>query len=103
VHYSFSAQLWLWDARKNDSWTFLSVPADLSAEIREFAATLPRAGFGSVRVTVRIGGTAWSTSIFPDAKRAEYVLPVKKAVRSREGVEAGDTVGVELDLELELG
>ena len=98
MHYSFSAQLWIWDARQNDSWTFVSLPADISAEIRDYAATLPRAGFGSIRVKVRVGRTAWSTSIFPDAKRAAYVLPVKKSVRAREGIEEGDTVALSLEV-----
>jgi hypothetical protein len=98
VYFSFQAQLWLWDARQSDSWTFLSLPADVSEEIRDYAATLPRAGFGSVRVAVRIGGTTWSTSIFPDAKTGVYVLPVKKSVRRWEHAEAGDTVTVSLEV-----
>lgn len=98
MNFSFEAQLWLWDARQSDSWTFLSLPADVSEEIRDYAATLPRAGFGSVRVAVRVGGTNWTTSIFPDAKAGVYVLPVKKSVRHAESVEAGDTVTVSLEL-----
>ena len=32
--YEFSAELWIWDARKEDGWTFLSVPPEESEEIR---------------------------------------------------------------------
>lgn len=97
--YLFDAELWLWDARPSDSWTFVSLPEEASAEIREVAGALPR-GFGSVRVTVTIGATTWKTSIFPDAKAGVYVLPLKKAVRKAEGVEAGDTATVRVELDL---
>lgn len=63
----FEAQLWEWDARRTDSWVFVSLPADASEDIRELAAE-PRRGFGSVRVRVTIGATSWKTSIFPDVR-----------------------------------
>jgi hypothetical protein len=99
VIYLFDAQTWLWDARQSDSWVFVSLPEEASTEIREVAGVMPR-GFGSVRVTVTLGATVWKTSIFPDAKAGVYVLPLKKAVRKAEGVEAGDTVTVKVELDL---
>jgi hypothetical protein len=50
-----------------------------------------------VKVKVTIGSSTWSTSVFPDAKRGTFVLPVKKPVRQAEGIEAGDRVKVALD------
>lgn len=94
---TFDAELWLWDARKADSWTFVSLPADLSQEIRELTAG-PRRGFGSVRVRATIGASTWDTSIFPDSAKACYVLPVKKAVRKAETLETGDTAQVTVEL-----
>jgi hypothetical protein len=99
VIYLFDAELWLWDARQNDSWTFVNLPGEASAEIREIAGAFPR-GFGSVRVTATIGSTTWTTSIFPDTKAGVYVLPLKKAVRTAEKVEAGDTATVKVELDL---
>jgi hypothetical protein len=98
VEFTFDAQLWVWDARRADSWTFVSLPAEASAEIRELVSAMPRAGFGSVRVKVRIGGSAWQTSIFPDAASGGYSLPVKKAVRKAEALEAGDVARVTVEL-----
>jgi hypothetical protein len=98
VIYRFDAELWLWDARKSDSWTFLRLPVGASEEIREYSAGAVRAGFGSVRVAVTIGGTSWTTSIFPDSAAGVYVLPIKKAVRTAEKVEHGDVVHVTLEL-----
>lgn len=75
---------------------FVTLPTDAADEIAE----IPRAagGFGSVRVQVTVGKTTWSTSVFPDTKQGSYVLPVKKAVRSAEGISQGDNVNVTLEV-----
>ena len=93
----FDAELWIWDARMEDRWTFVSLPPAASDEIRELTAG-DRRGFGAVRVEVRIGATSWRTSIFPDAKQGSYVLPIKKAVRKAQKLEAGDTARVAVEL-----
>ncbi|HVQ91900.1 MAG TPA: DUF1905 domain-containing protein [Mycobacteriales bacterium] len=96
--FTFDAELWLWDARKGDSWTFVSLPAEPSEEIRELAGPTPQRGFGSVRVRVTVGGTSWATSIFPDASSGSYVLPIKKAVRRSEKLDTGDVANVTIEL-----
>jgi hypothetical protein len=93
--YEFSAELWIWDARREDSWTFLSVPIEESEEIRACSASEPRAGFGSVRVSVTIGRSTWQTSVFP-GEDGKYALPIKKSIRRAEGIGAGDVVTVKL-------
>ena len=92
---TFGAELWRWEAR-TDSWWFVSVPADLSEEIAD-TPTPPR-GFGSRRVRVTIGGSTWETSVFPESKGGIYVLPVKKAIRTREGLDEGARVEVTVEL-----
>jgi hypothetical protein len=47
-----------------------------------------------VRVRVTVGGSTWGTSIFPDSAPGCYVLPLKRAVRQAEGLEAGNVVTV---------
>ena len=93
----FDAELWIWDARRADSWTFVSLPTEASEEIRDLAAG-PRRGFGSLRVRVTVGGSTWTTSIFPDSARGSYVLPIKRAVRTAEALEAGDIAAVSVEL-----
>jgi hypothetical protein len=94
---TFDAELWIWDARRADSWTFVSLPGEASEEIRDVAGDRAR-GFGSLRVRATIGRTSWTTSIFPDNTREEgYVLPVKKAVRRAEALDAGDTATVTVE------
>lgn len=92
---TFDAELWLWDARRSDTWTFVSLPPEESEEIRDLAAG-PRRGFGSVRVRVTVGGSTWTTSIFPDGAR--YVLPIKRAVRRAEALDIGDIATVTVEL-----
>lgn len=92
----FDAELWIWDARRADSWTFVTLPAAVSEEIRELADG-PRRGFGSLRAQVTVGGSTWRTSIFPDSSRG-YVLPIKRAVRKAEALEAGDVATVRVEL-----
>jgi Domain of unknown function (DUF1905) len=94
---SFDAELWLWDARRTDSWTFVSLPAEASEEIRDLAGG-PRRGFGSLRVRVTVGGSTWTTSIFPDSARGSYVLPIKRVVRKAEALDVGDFASVTVRL-----
>jgi hypothetical protein len=93
----FDAKLWMWDARRDDRWTFVSLPDDASEEIRDRAGGARR-GFGSVRVRVTIGGSTWTTSIFPEKAPGPYVLPIKRAVREAESLDVGDVATVTVEL-----
>ena len=95
MSYAFEAPLWLWEARRTDAWTFVSLPTDVADEVLDLVGDRTR-GFGSVRVEVTVGDTVWQTSIFPSSDT--YVLPVKKVVRRSESLEVGDTVRVRLTL-----
>jgi hypothetical protein len=93
---AFQAELWRWDARRDDSWTFVSVPREPSEDIRDQAGASRT--FGSVRVRATVGDTTWTTSVFPDSGRGCYVLPIKRAVRRAEGLDEGDQVTVTVEL-----
>jgi Domain of unknown function (DUF1905) len=92
----FDAELWVWETRRTDRWTFVSLPVDASEEIRDLAG--PRRGFGSLRVRVTVGGSTWTTSIFPDGARDRYVLPIKRRVRDAETLSTGDIATVTVEL-----
>lgn len=94
TRYEFAAVLWRWAAR-TEQWVFLRLPDDVSAEIADVPR--PRAGFGAIKVSVTIGGSRWRTSIFPERTGGPYVLPVKKAVRTAEGLDVGDVARVGLE------
>lgn len=76
---------------------FMSVPKELSGEIRAHAM-LVRRGFGSVKVEVTLDGVTWRTSVFPSKSTGGYFLPVKMDVLRKTGIGAGDEVTVELEL-----
>ena len=94
MRWSFTAELFRWDD-EGPSWRFIRVPAELADDVRMVAET---GGFGSVKVAATVGGTSWSTSLFPEKATDSYLLPVKKQVRDAEGLDDGDLVTVELML-----
>jgi hypothetical protein len=92
----FAAKLWQHEG--TGGWYFLTLPQDVSADIRDSAGGLA-SSFGSVRVHAAIGRSRWKTSIFPDRKAGAYLLPVKAAVRTKEQLRAGELVEVLLVLD----
>jgi len=87
--------LWLWSG-ESGSWHFMTIPADLSDEIRAHCLAELR-GFKSAGVEARINGVSWRTSVFP-VKSGGYILPVKAEVRRKADIAAGDEVRLELEL-----
>jgi hypothetical protein len=85
----------LWEHEGPAAWYFISLPEEVADDIEERFGQFA-GGFGSVRVEVTVGTTTWQTSLFPDSKRATYVLPVKKPVRTAERLSAGSDVSVRL-------
>lgn len=93
--YRFSAPLWRW--KGESPWHFVTLPFDQADEIDERTSHVQR-GFGSVKVTVTVGRTTWSTSLFPATSEESYILPVKAAVRKAEGLVEGEPVDVVIEL-----
>ena len=83
---TFTAELFSW--KDDGSWFFVALPEGVSDDIADEQHG-PRSGFGAVPVQVTVGETTWTTSVFPDKQRGVYVLPVKKQVREREGLDLG--------------
>jgi hypothetical protein len=97
VSHAFAAEIWLYEG--DAPWHFVTLPVDVADELRARTAGARR-GFGSVRVRATLGSSTWSTSVFPDRKSASYLLPIKAEIRRREHVDAGDSVTIELSLDL---
>ena len=55
-------------------------------------------GFGSLKVTARIGDTEWRTSVFPQMKHSEWVLLISRKVMRAEGLAVADLTTVQLML-----
>ncbi len=91
----FSGEIIEW--RGPAPFSFVVVPDDQSAAI-EAVSSVVSYGWGVIPVTVRIGRTEFTTSLFP--KGDFYLVPLKVAVRRAERLELGDTVTVHLHLDL---
>lgn len=91
----FQSELWEWPGQ--GAWFFVSLPKKFYDEIK-LVSTTPHNGFGSVKVSAKIGHTVWKTSIFPDSKSLSYLLPIKKEVRKSENLLAKDIVSVKIRL-----
>jgi nucleoid-associated protein YgaU len=91
----FTGELWYW--RGPAPHYFVPVPPAESDEIKAVAAMVTY-GWGVIPVRVEIGGTSWTTSLFP--KDGRYLVPVRKDVRTAEHLEEGEPIAVRLHLEL---
>lgn len=90
----FTGELWFW--RGPAPWHFVTVPEEQCGEL-EAASALVTYGWGMIPVTARIGYTGWTTSLWP--KDGRYIVPVKAAVRTAEGLEVGEPVTVRLTVD----
>lgn len=87
MHLEFSGELWFW--RGPAPWHFVTVPDDGALALKAIEGVVTY-GWGMIPATVRIGGTEWTTSLWP--KDGSYVVPVKAWVREAEALDIGDTV-----------
>lgn len=95
--FQITARIWLYHGMAG--WHFVSIPKDQSAQITKLFGALKR-GWGSLKVKITIGTTTWDTSIFPDKKTGEYVLPLKSEVRKKEKISVDDTINLQLEIKI---
>jgi Domain of unknown function (DUF1905) len=102
--HTHTTPLWIWTSDKAPaSWHFLTLDGEAGEAIHATAVMRrleggAKRGWGSIKVDATIGDTRWSTSIFPAKDLGGYMLPVKSAVRSAQGLVAGDDVTVTVTL-----
>jgi hypothetical protein len=73
---------------------FVSLPPEEAETVKALARELSY-GWGCIPVTVRIGGTRFTTSLMP--RQGGYLVPIKVAVQRAERVEVGQQVDLTLD------
>jgi len=76
---------------------FVTVPDEQSAALKAASAAVTY-GWGMIPVTATIGGTEWTTSLFP--KDGRYLVPLKDKVRDAEGLDVDDVVTVHLHVDV---
>ncbi len=102
VRFTAPLQIWTNDA-ENSSVGFVILPpaaaeAVAAHELMRRLELGKRRGFGSVKVTARVGGSTWDTSVFPQKGRESWFMAVKVGVRRAEGLEEGNPVEIALAL-----
>ena len=93
IQFEFSGEMWPW--RGPAPYHFVTVPDEVSSVINELSSVLTY-GWGVIPVSVRIGETEFTTSLFP--KDGGYAVPIKDAVRKAEDLTDGDEIDVELTI-----
>ena len=89
----FAGELYYW--RGPSPYHFITVPEEVCAGLRAISAVVTY-GWGMIPVKVRIGESAFETSLFP--KDGGYIVPIKDAVRRAEDLSVGDIVTLELGI-----
>jgi hypothetical protein len=87
VELEFEGEVFHW--RGPSPYYFVAVPDPMCDDLRVAARDVSY-GWGVIPVTVRIGATTWTTSLFP--KDGSYLVPLKDRVRAAEEIAQGDVV-----------
>jgi hypothetical protein len=95
MNIEFSGEIWYWKGPAPHY--FVTVPAEECSTLKAISS-LVTYGWGMIPVTARIGKTAWKTSLFP--KNGSYIVPLKASARNAEGLDEGDRVTIELEVNL---
>lgn len=98
--HALTTPLWRWTGGNGGAWFFVTIDGAVGDALSATAImhrleSGKRAGWGSVKVSVRIGDSAWQTSAFP-SKESGWIVPIKAAVRKAEGLAEGASVALEL-------
>ena len=94
IKYEFSAKAYQYSSSvEMIGWTFVSLPKELSAEIREHFKHLEE-GWGRMKVTAKLGNSEWLTAIWFDTKQDTYLLPLKAKIRKQENVVLGEDLQI---------
>jgi hypothetical protein len=93
VELTFRGEIVYW--RGPSPFHFVALPEDEAAEVATLAPALTY-GWGVVPASGRVGGTDFTTALFP--RDGGYLVPLKTAVRKAEGLELGDDVEIHLTL-----
>ncbi len=94
AQFQFDATVIYW--RGPAPFFYAPVPQAEAEEIRR-ASRLVSYGWGVIPVEVKVGGTAFTTSLFP--KDGTYLVPLKAAVRKAEAITVDDVIRIELTLQ----
>ena len=91
IKYEFSGVIWKHKA--NGGWFFVSLPKDISKEIREHLKWQEE-GWGRMKAAANVHGLEWDTAVWFDKKLDTYLLPIKADIRRKAGLNLDDNISV---------
>lgn len=77
------------------AWYYCLVPREESKLINEMFSDQKR-GWSSLPVRLSLGTSTWETSIFYMKKEESFMLPLKKEIRTSEGLVRDDLVEIKI-------
>jgi hypothetical protein len=89
ISHTFTAPLWQHPAQRG--WYFVSLPVELSNEIRE-NLKWQEEGWGRLKTSAKIGNSEWKTAIWFDTKHHTYLLPIKTEIRRKEKIDLNQII-----------
>lgn len=99
--HDLTTTLWRWSGgASGGDWFFVTIASEVGEALSATALMLRlesgrRSGWGSVKLRVQVGETAWRTSAFP-SKEQGWIVPIKAAVRKAEGLIEGEAFALTL-------
>ncbi|BCX04802.1 MAG: hypothetical protein KatS3mg053_2740 [Candidatus Roseilinea sp.] len=93
LHLEFSGRVFHW--RGPAPHYFIAVPEHESQDLKAIQKAVTY-GWGVIPARVRIGETAFTTSLFP--KDGRFLVPIKNSVRKAEQLREGDVVTIRLEV-----
>ncbi len=93
IKYHFSEKLW--KDGQGGGWCFVTVPENMSKEIRE-NFQWQEEGWGRMKTVALVNGIQWNTSIWFDKKKNRYLLPMRADIRKSAHLKLDDTINVDL-------
>lgn len=93
IKYTFLTKMW----RHNSpgGWYFVSLPHDISAEIRE-NLQWQEEGWGRMKATAEHKTIKWETAIWFDTKMNTYILPIKAEIRKKSKIELDTDIEINI-------
>lgn len=79
----------MWQHNASGGWFFVSIPKNLSSEIRAHFKNQEE-GWGRMKVVAIIAELEWKTSIWFDTKSDHYLLPIKAEIRKKGNFKTDD-------------
>ena len=75
---------------------YAPMPLRQAAELQQIANRVSY-GWGCIPVAAKIGGVAFTTSLFP--REETYLLPIKVVVRRKANITVGDRIAVDMTVQ----